>query len=196
MDWIFNHLVFVIFAAIVVANLVAKAKRGSAPPPARNVPDTDAAERTRRVQAEIRRKIAERTGRMPVEPPAVPPLPAAAEPRRRNIFQELARQMEEAKKLAELNARMQAAAEAQAQQRVVAEQEDRDVAETRHLAEVQRTLERQQQAAETAVAYSGADVKPAATNARDRLLAALREPASLRRALVLREILGDPVGLR
>jgi cytoskeletal protein RodZ len=191
MDWIINHLFIFVFVAIGVANMLAKAKRAGAqqrpPKPARSSLDPDTTERTRRVQEEIRRKIAERAGR----PPIVSPPPSAGPPPQ-NIFQELARQMAEAKRTAEMSERAQAAAEAQAQQGVEDERKSREQAEARQMAEVQRTLQRQQQAATTVVAYSGTT----AVSARDKLLASLREPDSLRRAWLLREILGEPVGLR
>jgi hypothetical protein len=198
MDWILNHLFIVVFVAIGVANMLAKAKKAGAQPrpsqPARSSLDPDTAERTRRVQEEIRRKIAERSGRLPASPPPMDSSPSAGPPAR-NIFQELARQMAEAKRTAEMQQRAQAAAEAQAQQRVEDEQKSRELAEARQLAEAQRTLQIGQQA--VAEDYSsGADQKTAMASARDRLLADLREPDSLRRAWVLREILGEPVGLR
>jgi hypothetical protein len=191
MDWILNHLFIVVFVAIGVANMLAKAKRAGTQQPARRTIDPGTTERTRRVQEEIRRKIAERTGRLPMTPPTVSPSPSA-EPPARNIFQELARQMAEAKRIAELQQRGQAAAEAQAQQRMEDEQKSRQLAEAQHLAEAQRTLQGQPETVATAVADRGTTT----TSARDRLLADLREPDSLRRAFVLREILGEPVGLR
>ncbi|HXA79844.1 MAG TPA: hypothetical protein VNV14_01130 [Opitutaceae bacterium] len=195
MDWILNHLFIVVFVAIGVANMLAKAKKAGAQQrpsqPARSSIDPDTAERTRRVQEEIRRKIAERSGRLPASPPPMDSSPSAGPPAR-NIFQELARQMAEAKRIAEVQQRAQAADEAQAQQRMQDEQKSRELAEARQLAEAQRTLQRQQQTIATAVADSGTPT----TSARDRLLADLREPGSLRRAFVLREILGEPVGLR
>jgi hypothetical protein len=194
MDWILNHLFIVVFVAIGVANMLAKAKRAGAQQrtsqPASRSLDADTAERTRRVQEEIRRKIAERAGRLPMTPPVMSPSPSAGSPPQ-NIFQELARQMAETKRIAELQQRAQAAAEAEAQQRAEDERKSREEAEARHLAEVQRTLQRQSQTVAMAAVYSGTD-----TNARDRLLADLREPDSLRRAWLLREILGEPVGLR
>jgi hypothetical protein len=198
MDWILNHLFIVVFVAIGVANMLAKAKKAGAQQrpaqPARSSVDPDTAERTRRVQEEIRRKIAERSGRLPASPPPMDSSPSAGPPAR-NIFQELARQMAEAKRIAEMQQRAQAAAEAQAQQRMEDEQKSRELAEARQLAEAQRTLQMEQQA--VAVDYSsGADQKMATASARDKLLADLREPGSLRRAWVLREILGEPVGLR
>jgi hypothetical protein len=200
MTWLLNHPLVLLFVFIVVANLVKKPKQaGATPPPANKGPDADATERTRRVQEEIRRKIAERTGRTLVGSPPRPPLPAAgpsSAPPSWNIFQELARQMAEAKRIAEARERAPAAAEAGTQQRMEDEQKSRELAEARRLTEVQRTLQRQSQAAATAVAYRAPDQKTSAVSARDRLLADLREPDSLRRVFVLREILGEPVGLR
>jgi|HubBroStandDraft_6_1064221.scaffolds.fasta_scaffold259068_2 hypothetical protein len=198
MDWLLNHLFVLFIVAAAVANMVQKARRAGTQQQARGVPDAGAAERTRRVQEEIRRKIAARTGRAPGEaqsaaqPPAVGPSPPS-----RNIFQELARQMAEAKKMAEARERERAGAEVRAQQRVEDEQKSRELAEAQQLAEAQRTLQRQEQTVATAVAYNAADLKTTAVNdARTRLLADLRGPDSLRRALVLREILGPPVGLQ
>jgi hypothetical protein len=198
MDWILNHLFIVVFVAIGVANMLAKAKKAGAQQrpsqPARGSVDPDTAERTRRVQEEIRRKIAERAGRLPASPPITSSSPSAGPPAR-NIFQELARQMAEAKRIAEMQQRAQAADEAQVQQRMEDEQKSRELAEARQLAEAQRTLQMEQQA--VAADYSSeADQKTTTASARDKLLADLREPDSLRRAWVLREILGEPVGLR
>jgi hypothetical protein len=199
MDWILNHLFIVVFVAIGVANMLAKAKKAGAQQrpsqPARSSVDPDTAERTRRVQEEIRRKIAERSGRLPASPPPMDSSPSAGPPAW-NIFQELARQMAEAKKIAEMQGRARAAAEAQAQQRMEDEQKSRRLAEAQHLAEAQRTLQRQPRTVATAGANSASDQKMTNANARDKLLADLREPDSLRRAFVLREILGEPVGLR
>ena len=194
MDWALNHLFLLFIIAGAVASMVQKAKKAGEQqrpslPPSRGALDPDAAERTRRVQEEIRRKIAERAGRLPAMPQAQAAGPSASPPSR-NIFQELARQMAEAKKNAEQQQRAQAAAESQAQQRAEDEQK------SRQLAEAQRTLQRQQQTAAAAVAYSAPDRKTTTASARDELLADLREPGSLRRAWMLREILGEPVGLR
>ena len=146
MDWILNHLFIVVFVAIGVANMLAKAKKAGAQQrtsqPARGAVDADTTERTRRVQEEIRRKIAERTGRLPASPPPMDSSPSAGPPAR-NIFQELARQMAEAKKIAEIQGRARAAAEAQAQERMEDEQKSRQLAEARDLEEAQRTLQRQ-----------------------------------------------------
>jgi hypothetical protein len=149
------------------------------------------------VQEEIRRKIAERAGRLPAGPPPLPQAQEAgppASPPSRNIFQELARQVAEAKRNAERQQRAQAAAESRAQPRVEDDRKSRELAEARQLAEAQRTLQRPPPAA--AVAYRATDQKTTTASARDKLLADLREPDSLRRAWLLREILGEPVGLQ
>ena len=197
MDWLLNHPLVLFIIAAAVANFVQKMKKAGAqqrpPQPTRGSLDPDTAERTRRVQEEIRRKIAERAGRLPASPPPMSASPAAgpsSAPPARNVFQELARQMAEAKRIAELQERAQAAAEAQSRQRLAAEQETRELAEARRLAEIQRTE------ATAVVDDSGAGRKTTDVSARDKLLASLREPDSLRRAFVLREILGEPVGLR
>ncbi|HWZ95622.1 MAG TPA: hypothetical protein VNW30_10545 [Opitutaceae bacterium] len=202
MIWLLNHPLILFVVAVAVANFVQKIKKAGTQQEARRVLDSDSAERerTRRVQEEIRRKIAERAGRLPASPPPVSPSPAAgpaAEPPARNIFQELARQMAEAKKMAEMQERARAASEAQVQQRMEDEQKSRERAEAQHLLDVQRTLQGQQRTEAKAVAYrGGADPKTTVVTARDKLLADLREPDSLRRAWMLREILGEPVGLR
>ena len=206
MDWLFKNIGFFVFVAIMVASLLSKIKKAGRPPPARRVADADVSEHTRRVQEEIRRKIAERAVRAPSAPqppvmagggpsPAPPVVVSQPAPRSPNIFEELVRQMAEAKKSAEAQTR--AAAEEQTRQRVQSEEEKtRDLAEARHLAEVRRAVQQKQRAAEMTAAFNAADPKLAAVDRRAQLLADLRQPASLRRALVLREILGDPVGMR
>jgi hypothetical protein len=206
MDWVLNHIFIVVFVTIAVANVLQQARKAGPqkrlpqrpPQPARDSLDPDAAERTRRVQEEIRRKIAERAGRRPAGPPPVPQSPVAGPataPPARNIFQELARQMAEAKKIAEARERAPAATEAPVQRRAEDERKSREPAEAQRLAEVQSARPAQQPTV-TAAAYRATDLKTTDANARDKLLASLREPDSLRRAWVLREILGEPVGLR
>ncbi|MGA3008310.1 MAG: hypothetical protein ABSE59_10515 [Opitutaceae bacterium] len=203
MDWLLNHPLILLFAAVAVANVVQKLKRANlpVPPPPQKRPaaDADAAERTRRVQAEIRRKIAERAAGTSVEPPALP-TSSSAEPsspaRRPGLFQELARQMAEAQRLAEKRESEQRGDEEPARQRIEAERKARELAEAQQWADAQRAVQTEPPAAESANVYGAVDPESAAISARDRLLADLREPSSLRRALLLREILGEPLGLR
>ncbi len=193
MKWLFDNPQIFVVIAIAVASLLQKLRKVNVQQQAREVMDADSSERTRRVQEEIRRKIAERTGRAQPEarPMPQPPVMARREPPtepRRNIFQELARQMAEAKRIAEVRA--QAANEQQVRQRVQAEERARDLAEAQRAAVEQSRL--------VAVAALRRDREPrtTATGAGARLLPELREPAALKRAIMLREILGPPVGLR
>jgi len=192
MKWLFDNPQIFVVIAIAVASLLQKLKKVNVQQQAREVMDADSSERTRRVQEEIRRKIAERTSRAQPEarPMPQPPVIAGGEPsagQRRNIFQELARQMAEAKRIAEIRAR--AANEQQLQQRAQAEERARDLAEAQRAAAEQARL--------AAVAALRRDREPRTTaGAAGKLLPELREPAALKRAIVLREILGPPVGLR
>jgi hypothetical protein len=191
MNWIFDHLQVVIFIAVAVAGAVQKLREPSAPRPGSLRPsaaDPGLEERTRRVQEEIRRKIAERRGRgepsatpapprlrpaaapvarerMPMRPAAVPPPPVAAAPAPEPSVASLA---EEAAILARQN----------------------------ELAEQLARLKAAAQAERKAAASAGYAIAPAAKpgSARAAILADLRVPAGVRRALVLREILGEPVG--
>lgn len=195
MDWLFDHLGIFVFVAIIIASLLQKLKKAAAQPPPRNVIDADTSERTRRLQEEIRRKIAERTGRTSAGPrPAAPPPLPAEEQRTPGIFEELARQMAEARKNAEARTRARTD-EQEARQRAAAEQRARDLAEAElRLADVRRAQVQEQRLAETVAAYGV--TMPSGPSQRAGLLADLRGAESLRRALVLREVLGPPLGLR
>ncbi|HZP59851.1 MAG TPA: hypothetical protein VFB27_05960 [Opitutaceae bacterium] len=195
MDWLFKNLGVFIFIAIAVASMLSKLRKAATQSQARKAlepvrtGDSEAASRTRQIQEEIRRKIAQRAGRVPTA--AVPPVmarPAAQPPALppQNIFEELKRQMARAEKFA---------ADAQVQLREIDEEAEREEAETRRLAEARRKQQEAQRAAETSTIYR-ASAPSAASDRRSKLLAALREPQSLREALVLREILGAPPGLR
>jgi len=137
-----------------------KKRQATAAPPA-----VDESERTRRVQEEVRRKIAERRA-------AIPPIDPFGGPSRRVVKPALAP--------------------------VPVPPAPRDDSEV---------LERQRWLAEQASVLDAASRRSAAGVAQAALttplpvivspwLAELREPASFRRAILLREILGPPVGLR
>jgi hypothetical protein len=201
MDWILDHLQVVIAIAGVIAYwLTARSKQKAAEKTDYNgggTPGTlpgggramregqqamEQAEATRRIQEEIRRKIAERAGnaggvRTVQSLPTPPPMPA----RRRES--ELAREVRR-------------------------EETERDAAA---VLERQRALMDQLAALKARKAAEGVETKavwnvdttaatPVRTSARVgeevSLLAELRNARSLRKAIVLREVLGTPVGLR
>lgn len=201
MKWVLEHLQIIIAVAAAIAYWLNQRRQAAAEdePPAspREMSDqTEQAERTRRVQDEIRRKIAERRGgavpppvtataapreRLPkmIPPLQVPPLEPFGGPVRRRIFPAHPPVIvaDEAAEKAAL-ARQARLAE---QMRVL---EAERQAEHRRAQEI---AERHRQEAEPVVA-------PAFPlgNLRDQV----RDPRELRRAIVLREILGAPVGLR
>ena len=199
MRWLFENpqLLIVIGGAIAYwlnERRKAKEKQAMAEEAEREPTDDEMAERTRRIQEEIRRKIEERQGRAPrpsvfdeaeegeenVEGPRTvpPPLPSS-----RPVLVSA----EEAPGAAELERVME-------QQRRYAEQLDRLAA-----------AERASQAATpgatplTMAAYEQSARAQAAlpiTRQGDRILAGLHDREALRRAIVLREVLGAPKALQ
>ena len=172
-------LIFVLLVVVsIVRNvlrLTKKMNENSSAPRQPDGSDTAMAERTRRIQDEIRRKIAERRGTTVVteaqpvgshmEPPEIveelPVAPAYASP---------------------------SAAVLERQQQLADQMRALELARA---AEVRRAV-----TANVALKTASESRGGMLASARVDLLADLREPASLRRAFVLREVLGTPVGLR
>ena len=209
MDWIFNHLQIVLAVAAALAYWVNQMKEKGAggkdgDPVERPIDaaqaESENLERTRRIQEEIRRKIAERRGtaappplppahaERPLAPPLVAPRPVAGS------MGGLRERLEA--KLAEMQARETARAAAQARQQH-GEAEAR-LLEAEKLAAQQRAtagLLLARKDAQAAAAVQAAAVAPGARPSR-AWVDELRDPQSVRRAMVLREVLGAPVGLR
>ncbi|MFT3868528.1 MAG: hypothetical protein QM715_08520 [Nibricoccus sp.] len=203
MNWIFEHMQLVVLVGGAIAywlNQRRKAKEEAeamreleaqqARPVQMQRPVDDEAERVRRIQEEIRRKILERAGGA-VPKPQPPPMP---EPRYREEVLPGPAPVQ-TRMPAEPDAYAQAAAEEQAAalDQAVLERQQRLSAQLRELDEKRRhTVGKAEAFAEkTAAAMASSD-----TAARGSLLADLRNPASVRRAIVLREVLGPPVALR
>ena len=214
LDWLLERVGVVIFVLIFVVQIVRGLMRSRRGAPADEA-KPDALEEQRRVQEiqrNIRRQIAARRGEAPpAEPPPLirrEPAPAPApspettqmpdpfgDPLRR-VLQEIERRArpEPAAPPPPLLSPVPAItierrnAELERQQRLA--EELRVVEESRVLAERRVT---QAAAAKSADAESETGMRGAA---RGRLLDDVRDPQSLRRAIVLREILGTPVGLR
>jgi hypothetical protein len=145
--------------------------------------------RTRRIQEEIRRKIAERAGGGPITlPPPAPeppplfreqtlaPRPVATEPTLRDFRRES----------------VPPPVMAPSNHAAVLERQQELAEQLRILEETRRTTQRK--AALVAAATAKDTVHP--FGPRGDLLADLRGARNLRRAMVLREVLGPPVGLR
>jgi hypothetical protein len=205
MDWILSHLQVVIAVAAAIAYWFNQQKTAAREDKDKTAPESNPFEqasteggddeRTRRVQEEIRRKIAERRGTAP-QPPAAPrptgqpvaPPYVAPRPVAREMMGGLRERLEA--KLAEARAKSEAAAQEARRQR---EEEERAL-EAERLATQLRATEIAAQAA-----LASAAIRPAETkNAREvrPWPSELRDPQSLRRAMILREVLGPPVGLR
>ena len=180
MGWIFSLLPFLVFAFIaisVIRNAMKVMRKMNEQAQGRQPPaqfDPTESERTRRIQEEIRRKIAERRGRSTAtqQPSRVEPVfPSHEEP---------SVTVEEPPQLVSNAAVLE---------------------RQRQLAEQMRELEvaRQQQVRKAANLIEADAIGTAAASSaakRDEILGDLRDPATARRAILLREILGVPVGLR
>ena len=193
MDWALEHLRLIILIGGAIAywmNQRRKAKEEaelakslSAPQPQAQVQVNDDAERTRRIQEEIRRKILERAGGS--VQPRTTPVPATPPPLRverekpqpvMDVYKESSR--EEAAVAADM---------------AMLERQQMLAAKLRELQAQRREHDRPSEvfAEKTALAMSASG-----TAVRGSVLADLRNPTSVRRAIILREVLGTPVGLR
>jgi hypothetical protein len=204
MDWILSHM----WVVVVIAGLIAKvlqAARGKQPtetkdpevPRRQEFVDAELAERTRKIREEIQRKIAERRGQTIA--------PAAAEPDRPRLRREdrspEATPPPAVLELPPIFRRMLAPQAAPvppplpAQSNAAAAELARQAA----LAEQLRQVEAQPTGDERRAAFASAiaDKEQAALVAgRAALLDDLHSPDALRRAFILREVLGPPVALR
>ncbi len=157
-------------------------------PSSRDGTDPEQAERVRRIQEEIRRKIAERRGEIAPPPPMPVPAPVLAE--REVVFREPVHERAAPPPLRS-DAFAHDDSAAIERQRKLAEQMERldeQRRETRRLASTTFTTQRQTAAA--------AAVAPRAATGFPSLASELRSPRALRRAMVLREVLDKPVALR
>lgn len=162
---------------------------------AREPTEDEMAERTRRIQEEIRRKIAERQGQAmppplaPVETvrrEALPELPATPPPL--PTARPLVVSMEDSPGAAELERVMD-------EQRSYAEQLDRLAAAERKRAASDPALPTPISMAAYAVAEAAAASPVRAPRRTDGIFALVHDRDSLRRAIVLREVLGAPKAL-
>jgi hypothetical protein len=181
MDWILNNLQILFLVAIAVATVVQRLKKaekaGETPRPAAATPEEE--ERTRRVQEDIRRRIMERRGLAPADSDEEEPRAILAAPP----------MIEEVRPLRVETPSGVAAAAAAAEARIAAE-----LKRQQEMVERVRALEeaRRSKAVLTPPVPAGA----AAGDSGEQLLPDLRSGSGLRRAIMLREILGPPVALR
>ncbi len=201
MNWILEHFQLVIVIAGAVAAWLNQRKKGGPMEDDGEAPSTSVTgedDQTRRIQEEIRRKIAERRGQTlpepaaPVQPrPAPSPVPPVLAPRpiAREISPSLRERLEA--KLAQARARDEAAARARSL--ALQEMTRRSEAEERAAVRLENEARHREvlagRASESAAAVTAANVRAV-------WLTQLRQPQQVRQAIVLREILGPPVGLQ
>ena len=208
MSWLLDHLQIVIAMAAAFAywlNQRRAAKdhegqEGGLPPIAREFPaaedDPEEAERTRRIQEEIRRKIAERRGEAtpvpsPREPERPRPPPILARHSDGALHETLEARLARAReKAAELAAQRERQQQLDAQMRLL---EAQQVAAERRIMEIAAMAEKE--ARLTAESPMPANLLGSSSGSR-AWLEGLRDPDIARRAIVLREVLGPPVGIR
>jgi hypothetical protein len=199
MKWIFDHvpLPVILFALVAVIQMVVKAlKPGGRPAeetPGEGAQENNEERRVREIQERLRRIAAERRGQRAPRteaPPSLhmppelesPSVPAPAPQPFRRDYEEIERRLRPTPPVY-VNT-----AEVERQQRLQEEMEALEARKFLAARQAQHLAE-----AEAAVAQSETGLR---TTARARLLEDLREPHSVRRAIVLREVLGAPVGLR
>lgn len=195
MSWLLQNIPLLAFAFIVfsVVRAIKRARDQSAEHEAGDT-DSDEQRRVREIQQRMRRIVAERRGQTapaPVEsdePPvvAMPPRTEPLDPFRRGRA-EFERHTPPAPVAPPLALAVNAA----------------ELARQEQLAEEMRVLEEAQMFARRRAAQLAAATKDTAASeagqlasGRLQLLQDLSDPASLRRAFVLREVLGPPVALR
>ncbi len=184
MDWVLDNLQIIILVAVAVAAVLqrirqSRAQTGAEPPPAA---DQDEANRTRRIQEEIRRRILERRGLAPVPPPLTE--------EEERPFPEAPPMVEELRPVVVAPPVLVPLAPAPAPFDSV--EADRQLRMMERLRELERTAVA---SAFGAPALAAPGATPVSTPA-SGLLALLRQPAGLRQAVLLREIMDAPPGLR
>ncbi|MSU45543.1 MAG: hypothetical protein EXS42_00080 [Lacunisphaera sp.] len=191
MEWIFDHIQLLLVIAGSVAywlNQRRQAQAGEGAPPQETIfEDPELAERTRKIREEIQRKIEQRARGYANEQPTLPSSQQSAEPP--PIVREVVTRQQPAPAVLRRDAshlEAQRMAEILEQQAALTEQ-------LRQAQKMKAAAARRIQF-ETQISSDKGDI--AAAVSRGALADDLRNPDALRRAFILREILGPPVALR
>ena len=208
-EWIFERLGLVIFLVIFVSQVlraVLRARKAKTEHEARR-DDSSEERRVRELQEQIRRRIATRRGGQ--APSDTTPPPLSSEPAARPVPRPATTQLPElfggplGRMLEELQKRAQPPPLAPPPPVVVETHNRGELERQQQLADKLKALKDSRVVVQRRAAHVAADKRavaesePALRSAgRERALADLNDPESLRRAFILREVLGPPVGLR
>jgi hypothetical protein len=180
MDWILNHLQFVLAVAGALAYWLNERRKANEEPPPPHVSktfdDPELAERTRKIREEIQRKIEQRA-RGQMQPQAVTPAVQAEVPP--PVIREV------------VHVRSSSRLDAQRQAEILEEQAT--LMERLREAEALKAGAQKRLAFEASTADSSVQLR---VQNRSNVVEDLRSPEVLRRAFILREIIGPPVSLR
>ncbi len=188
MNWVTDHLQLVIAIAGAIGWWLNQRKQASAgaeatrPAEERGFADPELAERTRRIREEIQRKIEQRAKGYASEQPSRPAAEAPAPPIVREVVVAPAPVRP---------GRGMSHEEAQRQAEILEQQAT--LAERLRRAELMKASVLKRTEFEAATADHTATAR---TQTRSTVLEDLRTPDALRRAFILREVLGPPVALR
>ncbi|MBI2813878.1 MAG: hypothetical protein HYX71_06310 [Opitutae bacterium] len=187
MDWVLDHLQLIIAIAGSIAWWLSKNRKGAgeeeASTPEATFDDPELAERTRKIREEIQRKIAERGRGYANEQPVRPQVESDEPPP--VIREVVVTQGTPVRRASTVHYEAQRQAEILEEQAALAEK----LAE----AQMMKTAALKRAQYEAATADHASDARALS---RSTVLDDLREPAALRRAFILREVLGPPVALR
>lgn len=216
MEWILDKLPILIFVVVFIAQIVRGIMRSRdvKPEPPPRGDSLDEMRRAQEIQAEIRRKIAERRGGQLREPaPSTgegPVAPAQPEPpvvvRRdptaipdpfggplKRMFEELERR---AQPPPPARAQVPVAPPVLANRNAELVRQEDLAEQVRVLDESRMLVQRRARQAAAAKELEAGSQSALRTAARGRLMTDLHDRESLKRAFVLREVLGTPAGLR
>lgn len=209
LDWILERLPVVIFVVVFIAQILRgffKTRGAKVEPPPRH-DELEQDRRTREIQEEIRRKIAERrAGGRTVEPaqreeheerpqpPVVQRDPTAIP----DMPEPLKRMLEQLEKKVQPRSEPPVVTTPPMleRNRAEVERQERLAEEIRVLEEARATAARRAASIAAKKSEEARSHGALRSAARGRLLDDLHDPESLRRAFVLKEVLGTPVGLR
>lgn len=186
MNWILDHLQLIFVVGGAIAWWLNQRRQGQTgeetPPQETTFDDPDLAERTRKIREEIQRKIEQRARGYAHEQPTVPPVQTVG-----NELPPVIREVVVARQPIHSTSRLDAQRQAE-----ILEQQAALMEQLRE-AELMKTAAQKRREFESATADHSGEVL---TAVRSTVLDDLRTPEALRRAFILREVLGPPVALR